>query len=130
MISCEKDEKAEEALQVVDFTSSNLAGSWKLTETSISSGGEANWETISNGASFTFQADGTFTTNSIQDCTGENFLLEDDLLILHYDCELSQNEEITEKTVAFNMISFYNRQMILSLPGCIEDCLYKYSRID
>ncbi|MDT0642896.1 lipocalin family protein [Zunongwangia sp. F363] len=110
----------EEEITVLDVNVQNITGTWELTESYVSPGGETEWRPVKNGNIYTFFDNGKFSSSGRQNCSEGEFTLEDNILQL--DCE--------EEHLSWRVDTLGSRVMILGGIGCIEACLYKYKRID
>ncbi|MDT0688382.1 lipocalin family protein [Salegentibacter sp. F188] len=121
---CESDDK--EQLKVLDLTTTNLVGTWKLSESYVSPGGETSWQAVEDGSSYTFTNEGTFTSDFYENCTEGEYTVDGDNLTLTYTCEeLEEGHEVWNRVV----YSLTEKELILRGIGCTEACLYKYKKM-
>jgi hypothetical protein len=126
-IACDKTTE-----EPIPAEASLIAGKWKQTNAYISSGGPQYWVDNDNGEEIVFFENGTFSSNRFTDCMTGNFSIEEDNLLLEYNCTGfipdAQNKEgfITYKPELF---SDYFILTPTSGPICIEGCSYKYQKI-
>jgi len=120
IFSCGKDE------DTLPLITNELLGKWQLESTKISPGDIVeNWTTVANGAIFEFKANESYTHNE-KACGGivnGIFSTNDQILTLRYHCENNAIE------TSFNM-NFAEGRLILSNVGCIEECSYKYRKME
>ena len=117
----------DEELIVLDLTTTNLVGTWKLSESYVSPGGETTWQPVEDDRSYTFTKEGTFTSNIYETCTEGEYTVDGDNLTLDYTCE--ELEEEQRDVVNLAVHSLTEDTLILRGIGCIEACLYKYKKI-
>jgi len=106
-----------------------VAGKWKQTEAYISSGGPQYWVNVDNGEEIEFFNDGTFSSNRFTECTVGNFSIEENKLLLEYNCNGFNTQSENEEGFITYELEFYSNYFILtptSGPICIEGCSYKY----
>ncbi|MCK0190412.1 hypothetical protein [Arenibacter sp. F20364] len=120
LIGCGKDE------DTLPLITNELLGIWQLEATKISPGDIVeNWTAVTNGPMFEFKANGSYTHNE-KACGGivnGIYSTSDSLLTMRYHCK---NDAIETN---FNM-SFSEGKLILSNVGCIEECSYKYRKME
>ena len=120
ILSCGKDE------DTLPLITNELLGKWQLEATKISPGDIVeNWTMVTNGAIFEFKANGSYTHNE-KACGGivnGIFSTNAQILTLRYHCENNSIE------TNFNM-NFSEGDLILSNVGCIEECSYKYRKME
>lgn len=118
--SCGKDD------DTLPLITNELLGKWQLEATKISPGDIVeNWTLVPNGPIFEFKANGSYTHNE-KACGGivnGIYSTSGSVLTLRYQCENNAIETI------FNM-ELTEGRLILSNVGCIEECSYKYRRIE
>jgi len=120
LFSCGKDE------DTLPKITNELLGKWQLEATKISPGDIVeNWTTVSNGPMFEFKDNGSYTHNE-KACGGTVngiYSTGNSVLTLRYHCD---NHAIETN---FNM-NLSEDQLILSNVGCIEECSYKYRKME
>lgn len=120
LLSCGKDE------DTLPLITNELLGKWQLEATKISPGDIVeNWTTVMNGPIFEFKSNGSYTHNE-KACGGivnGIYSTNESVLTLRYHCENNAIE------TNFNM-SFAEGRLILSNVGCIEECSYKYRKME
>lgn len=108
-------------------TPDTLTGQWVLVETSFSAGAELQYNEVKDGGYYRFQPDGTFTSVQLDGCGRGTYQLDENRLVLAYDCDPndSPNPFIFE-------IIFKENYFILSplSIACIEGCPSKYKKRD
>ncbi|WP_139059081.1 hypothetical protein [Polaribacter reichenbachii] len=108
-----------------------IAGKWVQTEAYISAGGPQYWVDVENGNEIIFSENKAFTSNRFAECTEGNFSINEDELLLDYNCaEISAEFENEQGFISYNL-EFYGNYFILtptSGPICIEGCSYKYQK--
>ncbi|MEZ4970684.1 MAG: hypothetical protein R2814_13705 [Flavobacteriaceae bacterium] len=119
-LSCGKDDDTLPAI------TNELIGKWQLEATKISPGDIVeNWTPVVNGPIFEFKSNGSYTHNE-KACGGivnGIYSTDEGFLTLRYQCE---NNSIETK---FNM-NFSEGKLILSNVGCIEECSYRYRKME
>ena len=63
-----------------------IVGKWKNTEAYISAGGPQYWVDVENGAEIEFFENGTFSSDRFTECITGNFSIEENKLLLDYNC--------------------------------------------
>lgn len=119
LLSCES-----EPIIIAEFTAPTLAGEWQLVEQKVSIGGPVTWQKVTDGATFTLNADGTFAGFQLfNDCQTGTYETQEEALILTYNCEDSKPFTYT--------LQRENENIILSPKTviCTETCEYKYRKI-
>ncbi|RAV28091.1 lipocalin-like domain-containing protein [Sinomicrobium soli] len=122
-VSCSNDDDAATPRQ-------QITGTWTLAEAKVGTGAPGKWEPVSEGYSYTFGSDGTFSSDRFSGCTAGTYVLSEDTLVLEYDCEgFTTGMEEPEGTFS-ESISFEGGKMILTptYMGCIEGCSYKFEK--
>lgn len=122
---CESGDEQE--LKVLDLTTTNLVGTWKLSETYVSPGGETSWRAVEDGRSYTFTKEGIFTSDAYEGCTEGEYAVDGDNLIMEYTCEELEEGQREVWTQAVHSLT--EDTLVLRGIGCIEACLYKYKKI-
>ena len=122
--SCDSD-------QSMEIPHSELIGEWKMTQAFISAGGPQYWVDVSNGEEFVFFDNGTFISTRYSECTTGFYLVNENKLILDYDCvDFISPAENKDGQITFNL-ELGKDSFIASPtsgPICIEGCSYKYQR--
>lgn len=101
----------------------DLVGTWQLEATRISPGGAVTeWTSVENGEIYEFYSDGSYEKR-IPEVTfiGTYVFEENEILRLQSDTE---SDEISFYT------SIIGNRMILGFIGCIEECSYRYKRLN
>jgi len=110
-----------------------LFGTWKLVEVYSNTGADSGvWNTVENGYTYTFLSNSQFSSERFLECENGMFSLENNELILDFECddftagiESPQGtfvEEITFESNSFILIPTY--------LNCIEGCGWKFMKID
>lgn len=119
-LSCGKDD------DTLPPITNGLIGKWQLEATKISPGDIVeNWTPVENGSIFEFKANGSYTHNE-KACGGivnGIYSIDEGALTLRYQCE---NNAIETK---YNM-NYSEGRLILSNVGCIEECSYRYRKLE
>jgi hypothetical protein len=106
-----------------------MIGKWKQTKASISSGGPQYWVDTKNGEEIEFFKNGTFSSDRFTECIAGNFSIEENELVLEYNCiEFNTASENEEGFITYNL-EFFSDYFFLtptSGPICMEGCSYKY----
>lgn len=110
------------SLEAVD-TSSGLIGVWQLNATKISPGGPvAEWTIVENGQIYQFGTDGAYSLTNVENNDSGFFKLEDAILTL-----TSNQDDITAQQF---YVSKADGNLILGFVGCIEECSFRYKKIE
>ena len=108
-----------------------MVGKWIQTKAYISSGGSQYWTDTENGEEIEFFENGTFSSDRFTECVKGNFSIEENKLLLEYNCiEFNTELENEEGFITYNL-EFFSDYFILtptSGPVCIEGCSYKYQK--
>jgi len=108
-----------------------MVGKWKQTKAYISSGGPQYWVDTENGVEIEFFKNGTFSSDRFSECISGNFSIEENKLLLKYNClGFNTDVENEEGFITYNL-EFFSDYFILtptSGPICIEGCSYKYQK--
>ena len=124
LFSCSTDGK-------IEIFNSELTGEWKLTEAFISAGGPQYWVDVEDGEEFVFFDNGIFSSSKYSECTTGLFSIEQNKLLLDYNCKgfesMSENED-GFITYDLKFESDYFIATPTSGPICIEGCSYKYQK--
>lgn len=117
---CGKD---DETLPVID---NKLYGKWQLEATKISPGGIVeDWTMVSNGTIIEFRSNGSYSDTS-KVCGGivnGIYSVKEGILSLRYVCNGNSME------ANFRM-NFSDDRLILANVGCIEECSYRYRKLE
>lgn len=103
-----------------------IIGKWQLDATKISPGGIVDWTLVENGQIYDFRADGTFDLSKWEGCksmVSGTFAVSEERLYLKFSCSTEVNEPIY-------LISFDKNKLILGFVGCIEECSYRFKRLN
>lgn len=109
-----------------------IVGKWKNTEAFISAGGPQYWVDVENGEYIEFFENGTFSSNRFTECIIGKFSIEENKLLLEYNCNGFNAESENEEGFITYKLEFYSDYFILtptSGPICIEGCSYKFQKI-
>lgn len=127
-ISCSDDDNRKNETSVI--------GTWKLVEVN-SSFPFYQWYPVENGYTYTFETDGTFTSNLFSECTYGTYILSetDGTLSLIYDCEEFTEggwygDTFVEGTFIENYV--FSGQYLIFTPTYYcgdEGCSYKFKKI-
>ena len=99
---------------------SDILGSWQLEATKISPGNVVeNWTMVENGEILVLNQDGSFEIQGRDGTSSGTYTYEVELLTLTSDANTSNF-----------FVGFENDKMVLGFIGCIEECSYRYKRID
>ena len=127
-IACDKTED-----EPITPDESLMVGKWKLAEAYISSGGPQYWVDTENGEEIEFFENGTFSSDRFTECTTGNFSIEEDKLLLEYNCTGFDAESEDEEGFITYRLELFSDYFIItptSGPICIEGCSYKYQSIE
>lgn len=123
--SCSQNEEEK-------INDNSIFGTWKLIEVYSSDGGSnPQWKPVVNGYTYTFNLDGTFTSNRFSECSIGKFELNNTTLTLKFDCiGFTTGIESPEGTFIENFIK-NNNEIILkpTYLNCIEGCGNKFQKI-
>ncbi|WP_445748358.1 lipocalin family protein [Polaribacter sp.] len=109
----------------------SLIGTWKLIESYSSDGGNTpSWKTVENGYIYTFNSDGSFTSNRFSECTKGNYKITDNKLTLTFDCAGFNTGIENSPGVFIEELIYDNTNMILkpTYLTCIEGCGFKFQK--
>lgn len=109
-------------------------GNWRLIETYIGNGdlSTTQWAAVENGYIYTFNDDGTFSSNRFaEECESGTYEFSDALLTLNFDCEgFTTGIESPEGTFIENYtLEDGFMYLIPTYMSCAEGCSYKFERI-
>ncbi|WP_437394928.1 hypothetical protein [Flagellimonas lutimaris] len=110
----------------------SILGKWKLTEAYISAGGPQYWVNIEDGEEIVFLDSGNFSSDRYTECTAGEFMVDEDILTLDFNCEGFESEMENEEGLITYQIELGENEFLLTPLSviCIEGCSYKYIRID
>jgi len=110
----------------LEFNQENLVGTWTLTETLVDPGdGSGTFKKVEDGYSFTFKADGSFTSTRLQECQMGTYRIEENSkLVFNYDCD--DFTEVYEDTASFSGDDLITSPVFPS--RCIEACQNKFRK--
>lgn len=103
-----------------------IIGQWQLEATKISPGGIVDWTSVDDGAIYDFQEDGSLELSKWEGCKAPvngTFAIDEEKLYLRFLC----NSELYEPVYR---ILIEEKKLILGFLGCIEECSYRFKRID
>lgn len=127
-IACDKDDipiPADESL---------IVGKWKNTEAYISAGGPQYWIDVEDGVEIVFFEDSTFYSNRFTECTGGNFSIVENELLLEYSCDGFDSGFENEDGFIIYKLEFYSSYFNLTLKSgsffCTEGCSSKFQKIE
>lgn len=129
LFGCNENENEGEKELVVD--ESQIIGSWKLVEASISAGGPQYLQEVENGEVFEFLDNGKFSSSKYDECTEGNFSIESSELSLMYDCD-GFNPQVQNPDGAITYEITLGPDYFILAPTsvmCVEGCSYKYKKV-
>ncbi|MBD1261075.1 hypothetical protein HZY62_10785 [Maribacter polysiphoniae] len=103
-----------------------IIGQWQLEATKISPGGIVDWTRVDDGAIYDFQGDGSLELSKWDGCKAPvngTFAIAEEKLYLRFFC----NSELYEPVYR---ILVEEKKLILGFIGCIEECSYRFKRVD
>lgn len=109
-----------------DTVDHGIVGKWQLEATKISPGSIVDWSSVTNGEIYDFDSDGFFELSGSKQCNvpvGGTFTILKNRLSLQYNCN-SQHRDLN-----YNWW-FEDGKLILGFVGCIEECSYRFKRLD
>ncbi len=112
-------------------TSSAIVGTWQLVEAYQSIGGPATWSAVEDGYTYTFSANGDFTSNRFSECTKGKYSVKSNELTLNFGCDgftkgIEKPEGVLiEKIMVESDYVFIKPTYII----CTEGCNYKFKKI-
>ncbi|MUP46153.1 hypothetical protein E0K83_10405 [Gramella sp. BOM4] len=115
--------RADEPLKIIDLSVQNIAGTWKLTEAYVSPGGETTWQPVEGGIEYVFKTDATFQASG-GNCQSGSFDLDLEAERLTLNCA----NESGNSQQTFRVLKLTAFEMEISYPGCIEACIYRYTK--
>ena len=120
--------KSEDTIKTSEFS---LEGTWKLVAVFNDSGnGIGTWDSVDDGYSYTFFADGSFQSNRFTTCESGTYNLIDNELKLIYTCP-GFNTQIgnTEDTFIENITLETNAIILVpTYLDCVEGCGWKFKK--
>lgn len=125
LLSCDKNSQEDS----VPLNVSKILGSWLLSESYISPGGDTTWQSVDDGDIYNFKIDGTFSQVNIypgKDSRSGSFTYENDTLKLVF------NIGGEEKWQSFR-VEMEEDIMTITPSGptiCFEACLFRYKKLD
>jgi hypothetical protein len=108
--------------------SKSIFGTWKLVGVTTFFGTNA----ITDGYTYTFNNDNTFTSNRfLNECSEGVFTMSDTTLTLDFDCEDFTTGIESPPGTFIEEYRFENNRLILNPTylDCTEGCLYKFKKI-
>jgi len=111
---------------------STVIGNWKLIETYGSDGGNnPQWNSVANGYTYTFNQNGSFTSNRFSECSEGNYSILANNLTLDYGCSNFDTGIETPAGTFVEKLVFENENLILTPTylACIEGCAFKFEKI-
>ena len=111
----------------------NIIGTWKLIETYGSDGGNnPQWTLVNNGYMYTFNENGSFTSNRFSECSEGNYSISANNLTLDYSCSNFDTGIETTAGTFLEEYSFEGTNIILTPTylTCIEGCKFKFQKIE
>ena len=92
-------------------------------------GGPKYWGDVENGEVIEFFENGTFSSDRFIECITGNFLMEENKLLIEYNCIGFNTDFENEEGLITFKLEFYSDYFILTPTSgqiCIEGCSYKY----
>lgn len=126
IIGCNKeDDNTEQEKSIV--------GNWQLIEIYSNPGaGSGNWNSVENGYTYSFSANGEFTSTRFSECSTGTYSIESNELSLDFDCDgFTTGIESPEGTF-IEQLTFETKDLILkpTYLNCIEGCGWKFKKIN
>ncbi len=110
----------------------SIYGTWKLIEIYGSDGGSnPKWTSATIVYTYTFNENGSFTSNRFSECTSGTYSLENDKLILNFGCEGFTTGIESPKGTFIEQMYFENDNLILypTYLDCDEGCGWKFDKL-
>ncbi|MDR2146107.1 MAG: lipocalin family protein [Tannerella sp.] len=108
-----------------------IVGTWQLMEFFDGGSISPGWRPIKDGYTYTFNADGTFTSTRFAECTHGTYELADNTLSLYFGCDGFDPYFINTST--FVELIFWIKDNTFHLVpiymNCDEGCTFKFRRI-
>lgn len=122
-LSCSGDKNEEDFIPV---SVSNLLGTWELTDTKISPGGEVDWSPAEEKDSYTFRIDGTYTyENDLEEeSVAGGYAVLNNLITITY---ITKEQDTISRNYYFQISA---TELILDYEGCIEACSLRYRKLE
>ena len=124
LIGCSSDDE-----KIV--TEQSIVGAWKLIEVYSDPGdGSGSWNSVENGYSYNFSANGQFTSTRFSECSSGSYALDSKQLTLNFDCDgFTAGIEDPEGTFIENY-TFESNTVILvpAYLNCDEGCGWKFQK--
>ena len=124
--NCSKDDGAKDQ-------DNSIIGTWELIEAYGSDGGSnPQWASVDNGYKYTFNENGSFTSNRFLECFEGNYSISEISLTLDYGCSNFDTGIETPAGTFVEKYSFEGTNIILTPTylGCIEGCKYKFQKLN
>ena len=112
-LSCSDDE-----ITVTELSGVNIIGKWQLEATKISPGGPVDWSSVEDGAILEFKPTGFLERSNSNDNATGIYEIEENRISITF---LGTNEYIG---------SIRDGKLIIGFIGCIEECSFRYKRIN
>jgi hypothetical protein len=108
------------------LNTSSIFGTWKLVKVGTAFGDN----TISDGYTYIFNKDNTFTSNRFLVCSEGFFSMSETILTLVYNCDTFSSGNPPGTFI--EEYRFENNRLLLNptYKDCIEGCIYKFKKID
>ncbi|MCL6217879.1 lipocalin family protein [Zunongwangia pacifica] len=107
-----------------------IVGSWKLVEVyNDNNNGRGVWSPAENVYSYTFNEDGTFSSTRFPQCTGGNYSIYDDEIVLDFDCNNNRTMGISSVSSTFIEEFDYDGNNVIFIPtypACDKGCKLKF----
>ncbi|WP_217900268.1 lipocalin family protein [Lutibacter agarilyticus] len=125
LIGCDNDDSNDNEKSIV--------GTWQLIEIYSDIGdGKGKWNSIENGYKYEFDSENRFTSDRFSECQSGTYTLNENELILDYDCDgFTAGIETPEGTFV-ERITFESDKLIINPTYlmCVEGCEWKFQKID
>ncbi len=110
---------------------SSIVGTWQLAEAYQSIGGPATWSAVEDGYTYTFSANGDFTSNRFTECTKGKYSVTSNELTLNFGCEGFTKGIEKPEGVFIEKITFESDYLFIKPTYiiCTEGCNYKFKKI-
>lgn len=127
MFGCSNDDN-ESPLQ-----EKSIIGTWKLIEIYNDSGdGNGRWNSVEDGYTYNFSANGEFTSTRFSECGNGNYSIVSNELSLDFDCEGFTAGIENPDGIFIELFTFESNYVILTPTylTCIEGCGWKFKKIN
>ncbi len=109
---------SESELRTVELSGVNIIGKWQLEATKISPGGPVDWSNVTDGSIFEFKPNGFVEVSNSENEQIGIYKIEEDGISIRFSETNNYRGSLQEG------------KLILGFIGCIEECSFRYKRIN